>query len=160
MSTIGFIINGVRKGSFIAPEWWPDAGMTVWIFATGLNQADMRQMAWRLRQVEWLPDQGSVFLRRPLDTLRQVMDGTCTVLPEHAWRAWAGEPRWAYFDFDTGEYEIWRHGSTDLCSGRASFEDLTWDAWCAMRQRLLDQENKELDDVELSLTASLSRIQI
>lgn len=53
MSTIGFIINGVRKGSFIAPEWWPDAGMTVWIFATSLNKADMQQMSWRLKQVQW-----------------------------------------------------------------------------------------------------------
>lgn len=53
MSVIGFIINGVRYGSYIAPEWWPDAGLTMWMFVTGMTGDDLETMAKRLRSVHW-----------------------------------------------------------------------------------------------------------
>jgi hypothetical protein len=43
-------------------------------------------------------------------------------------------------DFENEEYEIWRYGAVERCSGRASISDLTWEGWCAIRQRMLDAE--------------------
>jgi hypothetical protein len=45
MSVIGFIINGVRHGSYIAPEWWPDAG-TCWNGDGGVEQRATRVESW------------------------------------------------------------------------------------------------------------------
>lgn len=196
MSTVGFIIDGVRHASFIAPQWFPDAGMTVWMFLSELNAGDVERMANNLRNVQWcvlcvlssrltswcrvaiaqqasvlliarswastmtflaflgtsaqlpssaqlpphsaephpgpstiskvapsslhrhfrplythafhtqpqpqatdsrIPDNNTTFLRRPLDVLRDLRDGACTIMPEHAWRLWDGTQRWAYF---------------------------------------------------------------
>lgn len=146
MSTIGFIIDGVRHGSFIAPQWFPDAGMTVWMFLSEMKDGDAARLADNLRGVQWcvaafiaislkdgqphvpgrlsahlphsahlplslpspprcyphlltcrIPDDNTHFLRRPLDVLRDLRDGRCPIMPEHAWRLWSGTQRWAYF---------------------------------------------------------------
>lgn len=38
------------------------------------------------------------------------------------------------------EYEIWRYGRFELSTGRASFADLNWDGFCALRGWLLAME--------------------
>ncbi|BEJ17227.1 hypothetical protein CspHIS471_0606280 [Cutaneotrichosporon sp. HIS471] len=154
MSTIGFIINGVRHGSMIGPHWFPDAGMTVWMFLSEMRDGDASRMADNLRNVQWIPDDNTHFLRRPLDVLRDVRDGQCALLPEHAWRQWGGAQRWAYFvDFDSMEYEIWRYGRFELSSGRASFRDLNWDGFCALRSWILAVEAGVTKEAQATIDA-------
>lgn len=43
------------------------------------------------------PDEGTYFLRRPVDCLRGILDGSVTAMPDHPWRQWSGQQRWAYF---------------------------------------------------------------
>ncbi len=38
------------------------------------------------------------------------------------------------------EYEIWRYGRFELSTGRASFRDLNWDGFCALRSWILSME--------------------